>query len=183
MKSVKTYLPAYHGENMKDIGMKYRRLGQTDMNVSYYSFGASALGSVFRQTDDEEAYRVVQMMVRAGVNYIDTAPWYGHGKSEQVLGRALKDIPRECYYIATKVARYNPEPSDMFDFSYARTLASVEKSLNALGLPSVDLIQVHDVEFAPSLKIVLDETLPALQKIKDERKTRYIGEELFLGLI
>lgn len=158
--------------------MKYHQLGQTDMHVSYLGFGASALGSVFRATNDEEAYDVLEMTLKGGINYIDTAPWYGHGKSEKVLGEALKckEIPRGSYYIATKVGRYNPEPSDMFDFSYERTLASVEKSLSLLGLPYVDVIQAHDVEFAPSLDIVLRETLPALQRVKDEGKARYIGK-------
>jgi len=84
--------------------MQYRRLGHTDMRVSYLGFGASALGSVFRKTDDQEAKEVVMQALKGGINYIDTAPWYGHGKSETVLGEALKDIPRDVYYIATKVS-------------------------------------------------------------------------------
>ena len=182
-KSVKTYTPSYHNEDtVMESNMQYHRLGNTDMYLSYLGYGASSLGSVFRATDDEEAYDVVDLTLKGGVNYIDTAPWYGYRKSERVLGEAFKAkrIPREAYYIATKVGRYDPEPSKMFNFSYEKTLASVDESLRLLGLSYVDLIQVHDVEFAPSLDIVLEETLPALQKVKDDGKARYIGGYAFI---
>lgn len=155
--------------------MQYRKLGNTDLKISYLGYGASALGSVFRDTDEDESVEVVKIMTENGVNYIDTAPWYGQGKSEQVLGKALKSIPRSSYYIATKVGRYEKEPEKMFDFSYERTLKSVDESLRRLGLEYVDVIQAHDVEFADSIDIVLNETLPALQKVKEAGKARYIG--------
>ena len=173
-----TYLETFHGSGV-DRSMQYRQLGQTDLFTSYLGFGASSLGSVFRATDDAEACRVVQVALKRGINYIDTAPWYGHGKSEEVLGKALRDIPREVFYIATKVGRYNPNPAEMFDFSYNRTMASVGGSLERLGLSYVDLIQAHDVEFAPSVDVVINETLPALQKIKESGKARFIGESSY----
>ena len=70
--------------------MKYSPLGKTGMNVSLLSFGASSLGSVFRDTAEEEAVNVLVTAIKKGMNYIDTAAWYGHGKSERVLGLALK---------------------------------------------------------------------------------------------
>lgn len=63
----------------------------------------------------------------------------------------------------------------MFDFSAERTLQSVDESLQRLGLEYIDIIQVHDMEFAPSLDIVINETLPALQKLKDSGKVKFIG--------
>ena len=57
--------------------------------VMSFSSGASSLGSVFRQTDDSESVQVVKEAVKSGINYIDTAPWYGHGKSETVLGKVI----------------------------------------------------------------------------------------------
>lgn len=155
--------------------MQYRKLGNTDMVVSHLGFGASSLGSVFRSTDDEESMKVVDLVVKSGVNYIDTAPWYGQGKSEQVLGKALRGIPRSSYYLATKVGRYDKEVSAMFDFSYGRIVRSIDESLERLGLPYVDLIQAHDIEYASSPDIIINETLPALQAIKDAGKARYIG--------
>ena len=70
--------------------MKYRALGKTGMNVSALSFGASSLGSVFRETDDKEAVRTVHAAVDAGMNLIDVSPYYGATKAETVLGRAIR---------------------------------------------------------------------------------------------
>lgn len=93
----------------------------------------------FRQIDEEHAVETIRQGIRSGINYIDTAPYYGLGRSEQILGRALKGVPREAYYVATKVARYGVED---FDFSFERTLQSVNVSLDYLGLDYVDVIQV-----------------------------------------
>lgn len=113
--------------------------------------------------------------LKAGINYIDTAPWYGQGRSEEVLGKALRDVPREAYYIATKVARYELDYEHMFDFSAQKTRESVEKSLQLLGLDYVDVIQIHDIEFAENLEIVLNETLPTLEQLVKEGKAKFIG--------
>ncbi|CAH3179617.1 unnamed protein product [Porites lobata] len=172
-------LPATYVEGFHDLEavkkMKYQPLGRTGMDVSKLSFGASSLGSVFRETNELESIKVVHHAIKSGINYIDVAPWYGHGKAETVLGKALKDVPRHAYYIATKVCRYEPEVQKMFDFSAERTLQSVDESLRRLGLDYIDVIQVHDMEFAPSLDIVINETLPALQKLKDSGKVKFIG--------
>ncbi|XP_077978962.1 uncharacterized protein LOC144434386 [Glandiceps talaboti] len=169
-----TYVDGFHDKDAV-MKMKYSNLGETGMKVSSLSFGASSLGSVFHDTDESESIQVVHHAVKSGINLIDTAPWYGHGKSETVLGKALKGIPREAYYITTKVCRYQPNVDEMFDFTAERTIQSVDESLQRLGLDYVDVIQVHDMEFAPNLDIVLNETLPALQKVKDAGKARFIG--------
>ncbi|CAH1790169.1 unnamed protein product, partial [Owenia fusiformis] len=169
-----TFVKGWH--NADDVmKMKYNALGATGMDVSLLSFGASSLGSVFHETDEEECIKVVEKVVKSGINLIDVAPWYGHGKAETVLGKGLKNIPREAYYLTTKVGRYLPEVSETFDFSAERTLRSVDESLERLGLTYIDVIQVHDMEFAPSLDIIINETLPALQKAKDSGKARFIG--------
>jgi aryl-alcohol dehydrogenase-like predicted oxidoreductase len=72
----------------------------------------------------------------------DTAPWYGHGVSETVLGKALVGVPRRAYYLHTKVGRYQPSPAGMFDFSRERTIASVHESLARLGVEYLDTVQV-----------------------------------------
>lgn len=84
----------------------------------------------------------MQEALRKGINYIDTAPWYGQGKSEELLGKALKDVPRSAYYIGTKVGRYELDVENMFDFSAKKTRESVEKSLKLLGISTIDVIQV-----------------------------------------
>ncbi|XP_071102601.1 uncharacterized protein [Haliotis cracherodii] len=155
--------------------MRYNSFGDTGLVVSVLSFGASSLGSVFRSTTEEESIEVVHQALKNGINVIDVAPWYGHGKAETVLGKALKGVPREAYYLTTKVARYLPEADKMFDFSADRTLRSVDESLARLGVDYIDIIQVHDMEFADSLDVVINETLPALQKVKDAGKAKLIG--------
>ena len=61
-----------------------------------------------RETDLGESVKVVHDSIKAGINLIDAAPWYGHGKAEKVLGEAFKDVPRQAFYYTTKVCRYDP---------------------------------------------------------------------------
>lgn len=99
----------------------------------------------FRGFDEEQAIETIRQAIRSGINYIDTAPYYGQGRSEQVYGKALKGVPREAYYIATKVGRYEVAPKKQFDFSAEKTLKSVDVSLSYLKLDYVDVIQVINV--------------------------------------
>ncbi|EDV30247.1 uncharacterized protein Dana_GF23185 [Drosophila ananassae] len=168
-----TYVKGFHDE-AKVRQMEYRKFGKTGLEVSKVSFGGGALCAAYG-FDLEEGIKTVHEALKSGINYIDTAPWYGHGRSEEVLGQALKDIPRESYYIATKVCRYEPEYEKMFDFSAKKTRESVEKSLRRLGLDYVDVIQIHDIEFAENLDIVINETLPTLEQLVKEGKARFIG--------
>lgn len=145
------------------------------MKVSVYSLGASAFGSVYSETDDDECINLLKTALNRGVNLIDTAPWYGHGKAEKVLGKVLPQLDRSSYYLNTKVGRYEEDVHQMFDFSYDRTIKSVDESLKRMNVEYIDIIQVHDFEFAPNLNIIVNETLPALQRIKEQGKARYIG--------
>ena len=115
------------------------------------------------------------MALRSGVNYVDTAPFYGEGKSEEVLGQALRRVPRHTYYIGTKVCRYMADWKNAFDFSEETILAELEKSLQRLQLSYVDLIQIHDFEFCQDPERIAKETLPVLEKIVKSGKARYIG--------
>lgn len=170
----KTYVSGFHDDEAV-AKMRYNNLGATGMRASVLSLGASSFGSVFRSTDDSECHDVLQLAIKSGVNLIDVAPWYGHGKAEKVLGKGLQNIPRQSYYLTTKVGRYLPDPAEMFDFRAERVIRSVDESLERLGLTYIDVIQVHDMEFAPSLDIIINETLPALQKVKDSGKAKFIG--------
>jgi len=173
-KYPETYIDGFHDASSVDQ-MTYRRIGKTDMVVSSLSFGASSLGGVFRETDDGESAKLVVNTIKKGINYIDTAPWYGQGRSETVLGKAFKKIPRKAFYIATKVGRYELEMGKMFDFSRNRIIKSVDESLERLGLEYLDLIQVHDVEFCQSLEQLVNHTIPALVDLRTSGKVRYIG--------
>ena len=124
--------------------MEYRTLGKTGLNVSILSFGASSLGSVFRQINEADGIQTVHIALDLGINFIDVSPYYGLTKAETVLGKALKSIPRDRYYLATKVGRYGDAE---FDFSAERVTASVDESLARIGVDYIDLIQCHDIEF------------------------------------
>jgi L-galactose dehydrogenase len=151
--------------------MEYRLLGKTGLQVSALGYGASPLGSVFRPIDEAEGIRAVHTAVDLGINFIDVSPYYGLTKAETVLGKALATLPRDSYLLATKVGRYG---ADEFDFSAARIMASVEESLRRLQVDHIDLIQCHDIEFG-SLDQVVHETLPALRKVREQGKARFIG--------
>lgn len=83
--------------------MVYNEIGKTGMRVSNLGFGASSLGGVFHSIREEEGIQAVHVAVDNGINFIDVSPYYGHLKAETVLGKALKEIPREKYYLSTKV--------------------------------------------------------------------------------
>eukprot|EP00038_Savillea_parva_P009370 m.183110 g.183110 ORF g.183110 m.183110 type:complete len:375 (+) comp15720_c0_seq1:141-1265(+) len=170
-----TYVEGFHDKAAVEA-MPCRPLGgTTGLEVSILSFGGSSLGSVFRETDKQESIDTVVYAIKHGINLIDTAPWYGHGKAETVLGEALKQIPREAYILNTKVGRYLPEPEEMFDFSSERVTKSVDESLARLGVDYIDVIQVHDPEFAPFTQIIVEETLPALVELQKQGKVKMIG--------
>ena len=91
--------------------MRYRTLGKTGLDVSVLSFGASSLGSVFRDTVESDSIRAVHEAVDAGINYIDVSPYYGLTKAETVLGKALQQIPRDRYLLSTKAGRFRASAS------------------------------------------------------------------------
>lgn len=151
--------------------MKYRKLGHTGLEVSALSFGASSLGSVFRPTDDKESIATVHAALDCGINLIDVSPYYGLTKAETVLGKAIKDVPRDKFLLSTKAGRYGPE---LFDFSAKRMVSSLDESLARLHTDYVDMLFLHDIEFVePS--IILEEAFPALLRLKEQGKVRHIG--------
>lgn len=154
--------------------MEYREIGRTGMKVSALSFGASSLGSVFRDTRESEAIAAVHTAVEMGMNFIDVSPYYGHYKAETVLGKALREIPRDRYYLSTKVGRYGKDGVNTWDYSGRRATESVYESMERLGVDYIDLINVHDIEFA-DLHQVVEETLPALVELREKGVVGHVG--------
>ncbi|MDE6342467.1 MAG: aldo/keto reductase [Muribaculaceae bacterium] len=154
--------------------MEYREIGRTGMKVSQLSFGASSLGGVFRNIDEGAAIEAVYAAIDGGINFIDVSPYYGHYKAETVLGKALRGIPRDKYYLSTKVGRYGKDGVNTWDYSGERALRSVEESMDRLGIDHIDLINVHDIEFA-YLRQVAEETLPALVSLRDKGIVSHVG--------
>ncbi|GAV02736.1 hypothetical protein RvY_13263 [Ramazzottius varieornatus] len=172
-----TFSPEFHDRDSV-AKLRFNYVGNTGMQFCALGFGGSALGGIFGNVDEAKAIQTVHLALKQGVNYIDTAPWYGDGQSESILGKALASVPRKTFYIGTKVGRYKPAGSnvaDMFDFSAERVIRSVDESLARLSLSYVDVIQIHDHEFAPNVELLLHETLPALEKIQASGKARFIG--------
>ena len=154
--------------------MNYNEIGKTGMKVSDLSFGASSLGGVFHDIRESEGINAVCKAVENGMNFIDVSPYYGHYKAETVLGKALQLIPRDHYYLSTKVGRYGKDGKNTWDYSAKRATESVYESLDRLHIDSIDLINVHDIEFV-DLNLVINETLPALVELKNKGIVKHIG--------
>ena len=148
-----------------------RPLGRTGLNLPILGFGASSLGQEFRNITLDEALQSVRVALDCGINFIDTSPFYGRGMSEVLLGVALRGVPRDSYTLCTKLGRYD---LGHFDFSARRVVESVDVSLHRLGTDHLDIVLCHDIEFVPMQQIV-DETLPALRKLVQSGKVRFIG--------
>jgi aryl-alcohol dehydrogenase-like predicted oxidoreductase len=127
-----------------------RPLGRTGLQVSILSFGASSLGGVFHAVEEADAIRAVHAALDLGINYFDVAPAYGGTRSEAVLGKALRGIPRDRYFLSTKIGKYtNPEKygDDTLDYSRERTRRSIDESAARLGTDYFDIIHIHDIEY------------------------------------
>ena len=159
--------------------MRYTELGKTGLKISNLSFGASSLGSVYHETKEQESIRAVETAIEGGINFIDVSPYYGYYKAETVLGKALKRIPRDKYFLSTKVGRYGKDGINSWDYSAKRATESVYESMERLNVDFIDLINVHDIEFQASmpggLQNVVDETLPALVELKKKGVVGYVG--------
>lgn len=154
--------------------MKLRPLGNTGLEVSPLSFGASSLGGVFHGINESDAIRAAHTAIEGGMNFIDVSPYYGHYKAETVLGKALRDIPRDKYILSTKVGRYGKDGVNTWDYSARRATESVYESMERLGIDHIDLINVHDIEFA-DLQQIVDETLPALVELREKGTVSHVG--------
>ena len=130
--------------------MDYRPLGKTGMKVSRLSFGGSSLGGVFHPVDESEAIASVHAALECGINYFDVAPAYGATRSETVLGKALRGVKRDSYYLSTKVGKYTKPGSygeDTLDYSRGRIRKSIAESAERLGTDYFDVIHIHDIEY------------------------------------
>lgn len=154
--------------------MEYRELGKTGLKVPVLSFGASSLGGVFHSIKENDALKAVFTAVENGLNFIDVSPYYGHYKAETVLGKALKELPRNSFILSTKVGRYGKDGVNTWDYSAKRAKESVYESMERLNIDYIDLINVHDIEFA-DLHQVVNETLPALVELREKGIVGHVG--------
>ena len=163
-------------------------IGATGLRVTRLGIGGAPIGSLFRDVSDDEAVATVKRGLELGLNYVDTAPLYGHGISETRLGRVLKDVPRESFALSTKVGRVlNPvdtEPVDpyyeslpkmepVFDYSRDGILRSLDESLQRLNLDRVDITYIHDAD--DHWEQAITEAYPTLEDLRSQGVVRAIG--------
>jgi aryl-alcohol dehydrogenase-like predicted oxidoreductase len=156
--------------------METRAFGRTGMRFSILGFGCGAVGGLMVRGDPADQERTVARALEAGVNYFDTAVQYGNGASEKNLGRVLKALKPTNAFVGTKV-RLKPEE---FSGIGAAVTASLEASLQRLGLERVDIFHLHNSigDNAPgaiSERQVLDEVVPAFERLRRDGKLRFPG--------
>ncbi|WP_052214372.1 aldo/keto reductase [Belnapia sp. F-4-1] len=152
--------------------MEQRVLGRTGLKVSVLGYGAGAVGGLMVRGSAAEQERSLARAFEAGINYVDTAPAYGNGASEENLGRALKALSASPL-VGTKF-RLPAAPRDI----PGAIAASLEASLRRLGRDSIDLLQLHDpigLDEGYSLTELLGEAIPALHRLRDQGKCRFLG--------
>eukprot|EP00659_Diplonema_papillatum_P004316 gene4316-6676_t len=158
--------------------MRYAGLLGTDMMLSQVSMGMSA-PPVNRKSEHETLVKAVKHALHSGVNYFDTAPLYGHNRAgERLLGEGLRGVPREAYYVSTKVGRYaKPIPDAVLggqrwvcenDYSGPATARSVEESLRQLNVDYVDIVWIHDPHYCTDFRKTVEVTLATLTDLKRE---------------
>lgn len=150
--------------------MEYRTFGNTGLRLSVLGFGAAPLGGEYEPISPAEAARAVRSAIDHGINFFDTAPYYGRTLSETRLGEALEG-QRDKVILCTKCCRYD---LNSFDFSAARVASSIDESLQRLRTDHVDLLIAHDIEFGDREQVI-SETIPALRKVQQAGKARFIG--------
>ena len=164
--------------------MDYNFLGKTNLKVSKISFGASALGGVFREIDEAEGIRAVHAALDVGITYIDVAPAYGGTVAETVLGKALRGISRERYILSTKAGKYT-EPGgygkDELNYSSERIRRGLQESMQRLGVDYIDIVHLHDFEYQGGSKTesAFAEGFPTLAALKKEGAIGNVGAGIY----
>jgi|SaaInlStandDraft_7_1057024.scaffolds.fasta_scaffold26397_2 D-threo-aldose 1-dehydrogenase len=159
-------------------------LGSTGLEVTRLGLGCAALGGLYGDIPDEQAYAVVQRALDLGLNLFDTAPLYGAGKSEIRIGEVLKTIPRDSFVLCSKVGRVLepvtekdkddgtdifgdlPPFRPVFDFSYDGVMRSFEESLKRLQLDRIDVLHIHDPD--ANYREAIGGAYPAIAKLREQ---------------
>lgn len=177
-----------------------RMLGRSSVPVSALGLGGGGLGNLYRALPHEEAIATVRRALDEGIDFFDTAPFYGFGLSERRIGEALCAHPRHAVTLSTKVGRtlfaierddvrvprhsfYSSEPYEpRFDYSYDGVLRSCESSLRRLRTDYIDVLLCHDIgalthgqEHEPRLQEFMQGGYRAMQRLRDEGTVRAIG--------
>ena len=153
--------------------MHYRTLGRTGIKVSPYCLGAMMFGAI-ANPDHEDAIRIIHKALDAGINFIDTADFYSHGESEEIVGKALKGR-RDNVVLATKAHLPMGDDPNQQGNSRRWLTRAVEDSLRRLQTDHIDLYQIH----RPAPDTDIEETLAVLTDLMRAGKVRAIGSSTF----
>ena len=170
--------------------MRQRNINGTAVSLTELGFGAAVIGSLYRETSEQDAEEAVAAAWDGGIRYFDTAPHYGLGLSERRLGKALAGRPREKFVVSSKVGRLlipNERPTGRDtegfavpddlrrrrDYSRDGVLRSIEASLERTGFNRIDLVYVHDPD--DYWQQAADEAMPALAELRDQGVIGAIG--------
>jgi D-threo-aldose 1-dehydrogenase len=150
------------------------QVGQTDLYVSLIGLGTAPLANLYGSVPEDQAVETIQLSLKSGITYFDTAPTYGAGLAERRLGLALAGAPRNQYVLSTKVGRLlQPDGSFVWDFSREGVLRSIEQSLERLQCDSIDILLIHDPD--NHYHQALDEAFPTLAELRSQGIVKAIG--------
>ncbi|MCA0389319.1 MAG: aldo/keto reductase [Bacteroidetes bacterium] len=163
--------------------MNYRKFGNTDLLVSETGFGAWGIGGAIKignipigwgETDDETSQKALLKAYDMGVNFYDTADFYGLGRSEEIIGKSFRNV--RDVIIATKVGhRVGDDDTILLDYSKSHIISACEKSLKRLQRNEIDLYQLHS---AKVIHLQQGECIEAMERLKEQGKIRYWGISL-----
>ncbi len=157
--------------------MRLQAFGRTGMQLSVLGFGCGAVGGLMVRGDPADQERTIARAIATGVNYFDTAVQYGNGESEKNLGRVLQKLKAANVVVGTKVRLRSSE----FGRIAEAVTMSLESSLARLGRDRVDIFHLHNPitetegESALSVRQVLDDVVPAFERLRQQGKTRFLG--------
>jgi aryl-alcohol dehydrogenase-like predicted oxidoreductase len=147
--------------------MQYTTFGRTGLRVSVAGLGTGGFSRIGIGQSEDHAVRIIREALDLGVNLIDTAAVYG---TEAVIGRALRDVPRDAVVVCTKASKPVNDPA----FTVAKIVDSLDGSLTRLGLDHVDVFQLHAVPPA-AYDYVREQIVPVLLRERDKGKFRFLG--------
>ena len=174
------------------------KFGRSDLEVSAFGFGTAPVGNIFEEIDEKTSDEMFQVAWDSGVRFYDTAPMYGHGLSEYRTGYSLRWKNRSDFVLSSKVGRllHPARKEDInyapwtnagrfeveFNYSYDATMRSVDDSLQRMGLESIDILYIHDIdkftrgdEQPEVFETAMNGAWRALSKLRDERVVKAIG--------
>jgi D-threo-aldose 1-dehydrogenase len=160
--------------------IEYRRVGKTDLTIPQIGVGTAPIGSsnLFSGGVRENATATIARAFELGMRFVDTAPLYGEGGSEEKLGNILPQYDRDSYVVATKIGNVVTEAKTIVkDFSRDAVLSTIEGSLKRMNIDRLDIVHIHDPDTheGDGFKKALDTAFPTLAELREQNVIKAIG--------